>query len=401
MVDQNLAPSKRRREVDGLYYITHVQNLPSILQYGILSHQQVEDSSIDYKRIYNVDIVSNRRLKTTPENKNLWQYANLYFEPRNAMLYKVLHFNDDPRALENIAIVKVSRDILSALGVWMTNGNAASSETRITPVSKSALQEVVREIDREYWSREDGSLRKMMAELLVPNSVPPKWIEAIYVAKQEVKQRISQFLGTGAASGQPHVIVDPYRFFQPDAITRLNHHISLAKGDMFFSRLQTLTISVNTKGVMGKGLASRAKYQFPDVYVHYQDLCRSKMLQIGKPALIKRENSIGEELAQVAEDTGAQTWFLLFPTKAHWRDDSKIEYIRDGMQWLVDQYEALGIQSLALPALGCGLGNLKWAEVGPVLCSYADQMTIPVCIYLPNDELIDPQYQRPDFLFAP
>ena len=52
-------------------------------------------------------------------------------------------------------------------------------------------------------------------------------------------------------------------------------NLTLVKGDMFFSGLQTLTVSVNTKGVMGRGLASRAKYQFPDVYIYYQDSCNN------------------------------------------------------------------------------------------------------------------------------
>jgi hypothetical protein len=58
-------------------------------------------------------------------------------------------------------------------------------------------------------------------------------------------------------------------FFQPRFSRRIGSNISLIDGDMFFSGLQTLTISVNLQGIMGKGLASRAKYQFPDVYVVY------------------------------------------------------------------------------------------------------------------------------------
>ena len=91
---------------------------------------------------------------------------------------------------------------------------------------------------------------------------------------------------------------------------------------MFFSRLQTLTISVNCVGVMGKGLASRSKYQFPDVYVLYQDLCKQKKLQMGKPYLHKREKSLDYELADdplSLTNGNGETWFLLFPTKDNWR----------------------------------------------------------------------------------
>ena len=60
-------------------------------------------------------------------------------------------------------------------------------------------------------------------------------------------------------------------------------HITLHKGDMFSSEMQTFTISGNTVGVMGKRLASSAKYQFPDSYVLYQDICRQKKLRMGVP----------------------------------------------------------------------------------------------------------------------
>ena len=87
-------------------------------------------------------------------------------------------------------------------------------------------------------------------------------------------------------------------FFQPRFATRIGN-ISLVNGDMFFSDMQTLTVSVNLQGIMGKGLASRAKYQFPDVYVVYQDACRSKRITATKPCLYKREASFDEELADL------------------------------------------------------------------------------------------------------
>ncbi len=397
MVDQSLVEQKRKREIDGLYYIAHLKNLPSILRQGILSHQQILDRSLTFEPIYNADIVSNRRLKQTPDRRSLWEYANLYFEPRNAMLYKVVNYGAE-RALENTVLLKVKASALEIPDAWIANGNAASVETEIIKISRTRLEAIAKQIDREYWSREDGSLRKMMAELLVPDMVPAEYIECIYVAKQEIKDRVSQSLQSELFLQAIPIIVDPYRFFQPNALIRLNPRISLAKGDMFFSRLQTLTISVNTKGVMGKGLASRAKWQFPDVFIRYQQLCQKKTLQIGKPAIVKRESSIGEELAQLAEDTGESTWFLLFPTKADWRENSKIEYIRSGMQWLLGNYKSSGIRSLAMPALGCGLGGLSWAEVGPIMCSYADKMNITACIYLPNEETVPEEHLRPEFL---
>jgi len=175
------------------------------------------------------------------------------------------------------------------------------------------------------------------------------------------------------------------------------------KGDIFFSRMQTLTVSVNTVGIMGKGLASRAKYQFPDVYVYYQDLCRKKMIRMGKPFLYKRESSFDYQLAddpQTLKNGNGETWFLLFATKNHWREYSDFNGIEQGMQWLLDNYKKDGIGSLGIPALGCGLGNLKWEKVGPMLCKYLSKMEIKVQLFLPAEKKILPEQIHKDFLLS-
>lgn len=132
--------------------------------------------------------------------------------------------------------------------------------------------------------------------------------------------------------GNSHVTVssEPDMFFQPYSQTRIGDNISLIDGDMFFSNLQTLTINVNLQGIMGKGLASRAKYQFPDVYVAYQDVCRAKRITATKPYLYKRESSLDEELSDIGAPIvapNAVKWFLLFATKRHWKDNSRLDDI--------------------------------------------------------------------------
>ncbi|OJJ25754.1 hypothetical protein BI308_09525 [Roseofilum reptotaenium AO1-A] len=57
-----------------------------------------------------------------------------------------------------------------------------------------------------------------------------------------------------------------------------------------------------------------------------------------------------------------------------------------------------GIKSLALPALGCGLGKLQWSQVGPLMCRYLSDIGIQVVIYLPREQKIDPKFLTPDFL---
>jgi hypothetical protein len=152
---------------------------------------------------------------------------------------------------------------------------------------------------------------------------------------------------------------------------------------------------------MGKGLASRAKYLFPDVYVYYNDLCRKKRMELGKPALYRRDKPLAAQLADeptTLMDTAVGTWFLLFPTKDHWRDDADLPGIKRGLQWVADNYGRLGLKSLALPALGAGLGGLEWKQVGPVICSYMSKLEIPVRVYLPAEKQIPEEYLSKEFL---
>lgn len=150
-------------------------------------------------------------------------------------------------------------------------------------------------------------------------------------------------------------------------------------------------------------MASRAKYQFPDVYVHYQDLCRRGQLRLGQPRLYKREGSFDYELADEPESLthgNAETWFLLYPTKQHWRQRASLKGIREGLEWLEENYEKEGSKSLAVPALGCGLGGLKWAEVGPVLCQTLARLSIQAMVYLPAEKRVPEKQLTSEFLLS-
>ena len=152
---------------------------------------------------------------------------------------------------------------------------------------------------------------------------------------------------------------------------------------------------------MGKGLASRAKYQFPDVYVEYQDACRARKISTKRPYLYKRETSLDNELADPnlpLSTPNAVKWFLLFATKRKWRENSRLDDIEGGLDWVKRNYKKEEIKSLAMPALGCGLGNLSWADVGPLMCNYLHGIEIQVAIYLPRERNIDPQYLKAPYL---
>lgn len=384
-------------DIKRLYYITHIDNVPSILRRGILSHERVETEGVQYTPIYDEAIVAARKDKLAPNGKRLWSFANLYFNARNPMLYRVKH----EKSLDDMAVVCVKPTILQRPDIFITTGNARALQSDILPrdVGMKELPKIKREFDIAWWKLEDGSKRKIMAECLVPDLVPPENIQAIYVANHKIRERLEPMLHPSKIA----IIPEPNMFFLPSRRSKLTQNLFLVEGDMFFSEMQTLTISVNCVGVMGKGLASRAKYQFPDVYVAYQDLCRKRKLKMGKPYLIKRETSLDYELADEPSslsNADSDKWFLLFPTKNHWREKSDVAGIEQGLQWIQDNYEDQGIQSLAVPALGCGLGQLEWRDIGPLLCRYLSALDIQVAIYLPREKKIPEELLSKDFLLG-
>jgi O-acetyl-ADP-ribose deacetylase (regulator of RNase III) len=387
----------KKHSIKSLYYITHIANVPSILERGILSHAQVEEQGINFTPIYDTQIVSNRRQRLTPNGGNLWQFANVYFQPRNPMLYRVIYEKNK----SEIVIFGVTPDILNRADSYISTGNAASAPSEILSAKEGVktISQMWDVIYSEWWKEEDGSKRKIMAECLVPNQISPDHIHTIYVSNHTIAENLKAEL----PNIKIPIIPEPHMFFQPIRNFRITNNISLVEGDMFFSQMHTITISVNTVGVMGKGLASRTKYQFPDVYVYYQDLCKQKKLQMGKPYIYKREAFLDNELADdpfSLPTPNSNKWFLLFATKRHWKENSDIVGIEQGLEWLLENYKGQGVRSLAVPALGCGLGGLEWQEVGPLMCRYLSKMDIPVSIYLPREQQIKPELLRRDFLMG-
>lgn len=386
----------KKPEIKSLYYITHVENLRSIFSHGILSHRAVEERGVKYRAIYDAEIVGHRKLKQTPDGRSLWEFANVYFQPRNPMLYRGVHEVDR----KDVVVLGLQPRVLEIPNAYLTDGNAANNATAFFDYKNGveAVSNIWSTIIGEWWNSVDGSKRKIMAECLVPGDIPPDLIHSLYVTSHEVADQIRTIVPSRVA-----VIPEPNLFFIPVRRYRVTNNLFLAEGDMFFSTMQTLTVSVNTVGIMGKGLASRAKYQFPDVYVFYQDACRNKRLKMGMPYLYKREASFDDELldepGSIATPNGVK-WFLLFATKRHWRDNSDLSGIEEGLKWVVTNHKTENIKSIALPALGCGLGNLDWKEVGPVMCRHLAQLEMPVAIYLPREREIPQEYLSREYLLG-
>lgn len=142
--------------------------------------------------------------------------------------------------------------------------------------------------------------------------------------------------------------------------------IEYIEGNIFDSPAQVIVNTVNTVGVMGKGLALSFKKRYPDMFESYKKVCEKHQLTIGKLMLYKE----------------ADHWILLFPTKENWRKPSKLEYIEKGLMKFVNTYAEKHITSIAFPKLGCGNGELDWNLVRPLMEKYLKPLPIDVYIYL-------------------
>ena len=182
---------RKKPEIKGLYYITHTDNIGSILTNGILSHRQIEDRGIPYKAIYDAEIVSNRKLKTTPDGHSLWDFANVYFQPRNPMLYRVVHEKD----AENIVILGIQQRVLEIGGAYITDGNAANNPTNFFSYKDGlrAISENWSIINSEWWNSE--SKRRIMAECLVPGSIAADMIHTVYVPNLKAAEKVRAQIG--------------------------------------------------------------------------------------------------------------------------------------------------------------------------------------------------------------
>lgn len=142
--------------------------------------------------------------------------------------------------------------------------------------------------------------------------------------------------------------------------------IRYIEGDIFKSPAQVLVNTVNTVGVMGKGIALEFKKRYPDMFETYREACEKRRLKTGSLILCYEPDH----------------WVLLFPTKEHWRNPSRLDYIESGLSKFCRTYAEKGISSIAFPRLGCGNGELNWTDVQPIMEKYLKDLPLDTYIYL-------------------
>jgi len=144
------------------------------------------------------------------------------------------------------------------------------------------------------------------------------------------------------------------------------------KGNLLESPAVALVNTVNTVGVMGKGIALQFKKAFPHNFEVYREACKNRELTIGKILAVKDRDLLwGEKL------------ILNFPTKTDWRLPSEYSYIEKGLFALREYVTIHQVESLAIPPLGCGNGGLDWLKVKPMIADAMEGIELPIWVYEP------------------
>lgn len=163
-----------------------------------------------------------------------------------------------------------------------------------------------------------------------------------------------------------------------------------ASGSIMETTADAIVNPVNCVGVMGQGLAKAMADRWPHVLAPYEIACRNKTLRPGvviSYGLWPQHGSLYDWAPDVERDLLAKhgpRWMFFFPTKDHWRNPSRVEWISKGLQALTKAAVAVDVQSMAVPALGCGLGGLSWHVVRSMLEQWAASAPFDVRIYPPK-----------------
>lgn len=149
--------------------------------------------------------------------------------------------------------------------------------------------------------------------------------------------------------------------------------VEFRRGDILTADVETLVNAVNCVGIMGRGVALQFKKAFPTNFKAYADACARKEVQPGRMFVFE------------TGFLGNPKYIINFPTKRHWRGRSRVEDIDSGLKALADEIRHRSIRSVAIPALGCGLGGLEWDQVRPrIEASFAPLQRVRIIVFEPD-----------------
>ena len=145
------------------------------------------------------------------------------------------------------------------------------------------------------------------------------------------------------------------------------------KGDLLSADAEALVNTVNTVGVMGKGVALQFRKAYPENYRAYRRACEHGEVQPGRMFVFETGQLTGPRLV------------INFPTKRHWRGKARMQDIESGLVDFVDVLQRYEVRSVAIPPLGCGNGGLLWVDVGPKIeAALRSLANVRVALYEPG-----------------
>jgi O-acetyl-ADP-ribose deacetylase (regulator of RNase III) len=211
--------------------------------------------------------------------------------------------------------------------------------------------------------QEDPSKKeKYQAEALIYKYLPVNGLAGLVSYSDEVKLSIDQAEKTR----------DDRQGRQEARLVLLM--IELTTGNLLDADVEALVNTVNTVGVMGKGVALMFKEAFPENFKAYEAACKRKEVRVGRMFVTERGQFIGPK------------FIINFPTKQHWRNPAKIEWIEAGLEDLKRVIIENDIHSIAIPPLGSGNGGLIWSEVRKKIEAAFTALPVRVVVYEPTSK---------------
>ena len=151
--------------------------------------------------------------------------------------------------------------------------------------------------------------------------------------------------------------------------------ITFRNGNLLASDAEALVNTVNTMGIMGKGIALMFKDAFPDNFRRYEAACKAGDVRLGRMFVTERKDLIGPR------------WIINFPTKSNWRFPSRIDWIREGLVDLKRVIVESNIRSIAVPPLGSGNGGLEWSKVrGEIVEALGALNDVTIIVFEPTSQ---------------
>lgn len=197
------------------------------------------------------------------------------------------------------------------------------------------------------------------------------------VASTGSRARYYHCSGCGSTNLQPECLTCQARRAKQERKDSAKRGLYVQEGNVFSSGAEAVVIPVNCVGVMGAGLALQARKRFAGLSASYQQCCREGVLTAG---------TVFTWRAPTARKDGFQ-WVFCFPTKLDWRDPSHLQLVAQGLAPLRAAIQTTQTTSVAVPALGCGLGGLEWDSVEPLMVQALQRIPgTKVLIYRPRPE---------------